>query len=220
MKFFLLFALWMPAIAHAGDAVDFAKANWQKIREEDGIQIFRWEPPNSELFAFKGDGIIEAPLPRVATVLLDVSRRKEWVKNLIESHLVRRVSAHERIEYIALRTPPLTANRDFVYRGTAAWHPDTKQLMLSFTSVDDPAAPETKMVRGRTYDSTYTLTSLDNGRKTRFECRFLVDPRGSVAKWIVNFVQKNVPFNAIKGARQQVQRADVVESTEVQEILR
>ena len=183
--------------------------------------MFRWEPPVGDLFAFQGEGIVDAPLARVATVLLDVSRRKEWLANLIESHLVRRISPIERIEYVALKTPPLTANRDFVYHGKAHWAPQRHELTLSFTSVEDPGAPENEdMVRGRALDSTYVLTAVDNGRKTKLACRFLIDPRGSVAIWIVNIVQKNVPFNVISGVRRQVLRQDVTDSAEVEAILR
>ena len=214
-------AILLPTAAYGGDAIDFSKAVWQEVRDEDGIHIYSWEPPFGELFAFQGDGVIDAPLVRVASVLLDVSRRKEWVPNMLDGRLIRKISPVERIEYVALKTPPLTANRDFVYHGKALWNAMRNELVLSFTSVEDPAAPEVDdMVRGRALDSTYTLTAVDGGHKTRLACRFLIDPRGSVPDWIVNIVQRNVPFNAIEGVRRQVRRKDVVDSPDVAAILR
>lgn len=219
--FLILAALFVLApVARADDPAFFAHANWEKIRDDDGIQVYRWGPPHSELFAFKGSGVIDAPLPRLATVLLDAERRHEWVPNVIESRLIRVISPLERIEYIALKTPPVTSNRDFVYDGKASWSAERQELTLSFTSVEDPAVPETKMIRGKTQDSTYRLTAIDGGKKTLLECRFLVDPRGNVANWIVNYVQRNLPFNAISGARKQVLRTDVVVSPGVLAILK
>lgn len=196
-------------------AHDLSHAKWEKLREDDGIRVYRWDVPDSPLFAFKGEAVVDAPIARVASVLIDSSRRKEWVPNLIECHIVRKISPRERIEYTAISTPPFTKDRDFVFRGRAEFIEKTRELVLHFTSVEDPAAPETNMVRGRVMDSTYRLRPVEGGKHTFVEYRVHIDPRGSVAKWMVNMVQKNIPFNTLEAIRRQVAKPDVVDHPEV-----
>ena len=209
------------AVGRSDGAGDFAHADWEKIRDEDGIRVFRWQPPGSELFAFKSEMVAEAPLPRVLSVLVDVPRRKEWMPNLLDGHIVRPISEFERIEYMAVKTPPLTDNRDFVFHAKAENRKEQKQVLLHFTSVEEPGAPELDgFVRGRVLDSTYTLRSLPGEAKTFVELRVHVDPRGNLADWIVNFVTRNTPYNTLANIRKQVARSDVEVRQDVIDLLR
>jgi hypothetical protein len=211
--------LGVPKIARSGAPADFGHADWEMIREEEGIRVFRWEPPGSDLFAFKSETVMDAPMPRILSVLVDVPRRKEWMPNLLDGHTVRVLSPFERVEYMAVKTPPLTANRDFVFHAQAEYDKAKQQTLLRFTSVTDPAAPELEdFVRGRVLDSTYTLRALP-GNKTFVELRVHVDPRGSVADWIVNFVTRNTPYNTLVNVRSQVARSDVTVRDDVKALL-
>src|SRR5690348_6507289 len=62
---------------------------WEKIDETDGIKVYRREIPGSDLLQFKGDAIVDAPLSKVASVLFDANRAKEWMPDLVSSRIVR-----------------------------------------------------------------------------------------------------------------------------------
>lgn len=204
----------------AADTGSYTGAVWEQIRDEDGIRVYRWQPPGTSLFAFKADTIIESTVARIATVLVDVPRRKEWMPKLIEGHIVRSISLRERIEYMAVRTPPFVATRDFVFYDRAEFDKATGELNLRFTATEDPAAPEVpSMVRGRILDSTYTLRPANQNKATAVEMKVQIDPGGSVADWLVNFVQKNTPFNTLASVRKQVMRSDVVVLPDVKTVL-
>ncbi len=207
---FLLFNLWSP---HAS-AIDFKAIKWELVRSGSGIDVYRGETGLSDLYAAKGLGIIPAPIVIVTSVLLDPTRRGQWFPDLLGSHIVKTVSANERFEYMAVRTPFPLANRDFIYRGKFSYNKEVKTMEIRFASEDIPEMPETKLVRGKIIDSVFTLRERADGY-TIIEHVAVMDPRGYIPNWIVNLVQANVPFNMIWNLRLQVVRPDVVARQEV-----
>src|SRR5260370_36377586 len=91
-----------------------AQPAWEKIGDDDGIAVFRREVPGSPLVAFKGEGIVDASILRVASVLVDSSRATEWIDSLKEARILRQVSETETIHYDHIRTPVVIKGRDFV----------------------------------------------------------------------------------------------------------
>ena len=53
---------------------------WEKLNDENGIAVFRRELPNNPVVMFKGTGIIDAPLEKVALIILDQKRLKFTVQ--------------------------------------------------------------------------------------------------------------------------------------------
>src|SRR4051812_47732591 len=100
--FVIISILCIFAAASTPPAFD---GEWQKVIEKNGVTVYRKEIPNSPVFVFKGEGVINAPLIRVASVLLDFSRSKEWVENVEESRLDHWINNHEYIEYDHVGTP-------------------------------------------------------------------------------------------------------------------
>ena len=76
----VLITLTSTAMTHAAES-----PTWEKIKDEDGVQIYKRDVPGSDVIAFKGTGLVDAPLDRVATVLFDTSRAPEWIDSLEEA---------------------------------------------------------------------------------------------------------------------------------------
>ncbi len=198
-------------------SADLSQVAWQPLSERDGIKVFRWETADSPLFAFKGEAHIDASIAKVAQVLADTSRRKEWVPSLIEAKIIRQISEKERIEYTSIATPPFTANRDFVLHAKAEFVEATRDLIFHFSSVEDAGMPPTNMIRGRVINSRYVLRQ-ESPTKTYLEYTVHVDPKGGVPRWLVNLVQKNIPRHTIEAIRRQVQKPDVEELVMVKQL--
>lgn len=182
---------------------------WEKIRESDGIVIHRREVPGSPLIAFKGEGLIEQPILRVATVLLDASRSHEWADRVVEARELGVLSDHEVVHYSHVATTFITKDRDFVTRIALDVVPG-KLIRLRLRSIDDPRAPKTDFVRGELIDSSFTLTAESDG-VTRIVAELHADPKGSLPKWLVNAFQKSWAHKTITALRKQSSRADLVE---------
>jgi START domain len=192
---------------------------WEKIDDDDGITVFRREIAGSPVIAFKGIGVVNAPIARVVAVITDTPRSTEWMDSTSEARVVRKVSPLEQIVYTHIATPVVMKDRDFVTRAKAEIDGAKKRFVIRIQSVNDPGAPPTSYVRGEIHQSSFILTSIDGGKKTQVITEIHADPKGSVAKWIVNLFQKNWPHNTIKNLRKQVGKGDIKESADLRAAL-
>jgi hypothetical protein len=74
-------------------------------------------------------------------------------------------------------------------------------------------------VRGEFLYGKFVLTSIDEGKKTRVLAELLCDPKGSVAKWIVNMFQKDWPHKTLESLRGQVKKPDIVDDSRLKDAL-
>ncbi len=192
---------------------------WEKIGDDDGVAVFRREVPGSPLVAFKGEGIVNASILRVASVLVDSTRATEWIDSLKEARVLRQVSETETIHYDHVGTPIVMKDRDFVSDCKLEFEPAKKIVALKIQAVNDASAPTTSYVRGELLHSSFVLTSIEHGTKTRVVAEMHADPKGSVAKWIVNLFQKKWPHNTITSLRAQVAKPDIREHPRLKQVL-
>jgi hypothetical protein len=209
--------LWASGLAFANAP---AASNWQKLAEEDGISVFGREVPGVSLLAMRGEGVVDAPILRVASVLVDTARAHEWVDSVAETRTLRQVSESEYVQWNHVTTPWVLKDRDFVFSTKLDLDPKASQVALNYHSVNDPAAPKTNYVRGEFIYGKFVLTSVDGGKRTRVLAELLCDPKGSVAKWMVNMVQKDWPHSTIQRLRRQVAKPDVVDSPKLAQALK
>src|SRR5262249_48623686 len=153
---------------------------WEKIDDDDGITVYRREAPGSPIIAFKGEGIIDASILRVASVIVDTTRATECDDSLVEARTLQHVSETEYIEYDHVGTPFVMKDRDFVIDCKLELEPPLKKVTLKFHSVTDPLAPTTSYVRGELMSSGFALTALEHGTKTQIVAEVHCDPKGSV----------------------------------------
>jgi hypothetical protein len=138
---------------------------------------------------------------------------------LAEARRIRSISARHYVEYDRASTPfPLT-DRDFVVETWVEIDAAKKQLLLKAHSVVEPSAPVTGLVRGEVISSLFTLTPLDQGRRTRVVAEVHTDPKGSLPKWLVNLVQKSWAHTTLMGLRAQVGKASGPDDPELKAAL-
>ena len=132
---------------------------------------------------------------------------------------MRKLSENEHVHWTHVTTPIVLKDRDFVYAIKLELDPASKKVMLNYHSVYDSGAPKTNYIRGEFKYGTFTLTSIEGGKKTRVLAEVLADPKGSVAKWIVNLFQKSWPRKTIASLRRQVAKKDIVDQPRLKELL-
>jgi hypothetical protein len=199
-----LFAL-IALIAHQSHA-----SEWYSVdNTTDGIQILRKEVSGDGLIAFRGIGVVAAPLPLVATVIFDTDRRLEWIEGLIESRIIRWEDKDFFIEYDHIDMPLFFKDRDFVSKIKMSFDRSKKELVFHYQPSDDPAAPHTDYLRGELLNTTFILSSIDNDTKTRVDAQFLCDPKGWIPTWLVNFFVKDWPKTTFRNLRKEVLKSDL-----------
>jgi hypothetical protein len=196
-----------------------ADTQWEKIDDTDGITVYRRDVPGSDVIAVKGEGLINAPLVRVASVAFDTSRATEWIDSLSQAWVLRRISDFEYVEYDHFSTPFVMKDRDFVTSNRLEYDASKKTITIRMRSVTDSNAPQTSYVRGELVSSTFVFTPTADGKATRVVGDVHCDPRGSVPKWIVNYFQKDWPKTTFKKLRVQVAKANIVENPAIKKLV-
>lgn len=208
----LLVALGASAAASPVPVLPKADASWEKVGESDGVLTHRKEVEGSDVVAFRGETVIDAPIAKISNVLIDTSRKKEWVFRIVEARDVRQLTQFERIEYNHTASGFfMVRDRDFVFRAKGEFDRAKNQATFTFKSVEDTSVPEQGPVRGDLKMGKYTLTML-SPTKTHVVVEILADPKGSVPKWLVNLFQKSWPVKTLNGIREQCKKADVAEN--------
>jgi hypothetical protein len=162
--------------------------------------------------------VVEASPAKVAAILMDVSRKLEWVHNIREARLVRHIGTFERVEYNHTHVPWPLSDRDFVFHARAELDKEKGSIEFRLASMQEPGEePKKGRVRARIYNSGYLLEPLDGGKKTLLSVEIHADPQGSVPKWIANMFQKKWPLRTIQGIRAQAGRPEIAEQPDVVE---
>lgn len=208
----------LAAQANASTA-PIQEVSWEQLSESNGIRVFRREVPGNPIVDFKGDGIVAAPIAKVAEVVINTSRATEWVDSLIEARRIRETSPVDYVEYDHVGTPPIMKDRDFLSHVTVETDPIAKKITVRLVDIEDPAMPPNpKYVRGLLINSYYAL-SYAGPTKTHVEVEILTDPKGWVPKWVVNLFQRGWPRNTIESLRTQVVKPNITPSEFVKTLL-
>lgn len=207
----LLLLVCLPRPAAADD--------WKLWNTSRGIQVYRRTVPGTDVVAFKGVGTIDAPVWRIASILLDTRRAPEWADSLRESRVVRRLGPDLYIEYNHLGMPLIVKDRDFVSEVRIEIDPDAKTFAVVYRPTSDAAAPATRNVRGEILAGRFEAVAIDEGRRTRLTAELQADPKGLLPTWIVNLFQRNWPLTTFEHLRAQAAKPDIAMPAEFRDVL-
>lgn len=208
----LSLSLSRAALAAPGD-------DWQLMGSERGVEFYRRAVPGSHVTAFRGKGTVEAPMWKVASILLDMKRASEWVASLKESRVVRRLGLTRYIEYNHVAGPFLMKDRDFVSDVRIDVDSQAKRFALVYSPTHDASAPPTHNVRGEILAGLFQATSLDPGQRTELIAELQCDAKGFLPAWVVNFFQKSWPIQTFEGMRAQAAKPDITMPDEFTDVL-
>lgn len=212
----LALSLALEASADAPKPPTSRDKSWVLTSHDDGISAWKREVPGSDIIALRGEGLVDAPIVRVASVLLDYTRAPEWIDSLELVRVVRMLGPLEFVEYDRVGTPPIIMkDRDFVCHGRLLVDLAEQSLVMTIEPTVDPKLPETDCVRGE-LRGYWKLRAVAGGRKTFVIAEMHGDPKGGVAKWIVNLFQKGWARNTLSSLRAQVAKPDIAILPQVQ----
>jgi hypothetical protein len=192
---------------------------WKLVSKERGIEVYRREVPGTSIVAFKGTGTIDAPLWKIASILLDTRRAPEWVDSLKESRVVRRLALNSYIEYNHIGLPFIIKDRDFVSEVHIEVDPAARTFALIYKPTDDRNVPATHHVRGEIVAGSFRATSVEKDRRTDLTAELQSDPKGAIPGWLANFFQKNWPQSTFQKIRMQAAKPDIAMPDEFKDVL-
>ena len=199
----LLALLLLAPAARAGD--------WEKVGEDDGITIYRRQLPGDPVFAYKGEGVLDAPLGKIITVARDTAHQKDWVNRLKVAKVLHELTPFDRIIYMRYGAPWPVSDRDVVFESKLTVDRAAHTAVIDVHSVTDPLAPpDACCVRAEVRDNHMEFKAVDGG-KTAVLAVAHMDPRGSLPAWLVNLVQKTFPRKSLDALLKQVSRPEIAD---------
>ncbi|HYM24799.1 MAG TPA: START domain-containing protein [Vicinamibacterales bacterium] len=206
-------ALWAAVYAApAGDA-------WKPVSSEHGVEIYRRTVPGSDVVALKGVGVVDAPVWKIASILLDTKRAPEWADSLKESRVLRRIGPTEYVEYNHIGLPLIIKDRDFVSEVQIEVDPAARTFALVYRPSGDGLASPTHNVRGEILAGRFEAVSLERGARTRLSAELQADPKGLLPTWIVNMFQRNWPLTTFERLRLQAAKPDIAMPPDFRDVL-
>lgn len=180
---------------------------WELMRSDHGIVAHRSKVAGSSLYAFRGVGLIEAPIAEVLAVLDDAEHRKEWMTESVANVRVQKFDSYNEIFYSRTGAPWPLAHRDVVCRASTTIDPAARQVRVELTSTVHPAYPPIKgVVRMPFLRGHWYLWPEHGGAWTRAEYQIHLDLGGRLPEWIMNRVSRQIPHDTLMGMRQQSKR--------------
>lgn len=219
---FILLIAALPALVLAGDPAPARSkaAQWKKCLNSDGLTLYWSKVEGSEVIAFRAEGIVDAPVEKVASVVVDTTRGTEWVNSLLESKVVRVVSSTEYVEYNRVGAPPLSSQRDFVSRVTLSADPAARKVLVRYRSTEDPEAPSSRQCVRGDITCEFKMVPMTLAGQTYVQTEIFCDPKGGIPKWVVNFFQQGWPQNTFRNLRKQVKKPDIQVLPVIESLLR
>jgi len=162
--------------------------DWKLMRDEHGIRSFRALVPGSPRFAFKAEAVVDRGIERVLSVVLDDDRMGEWVPRVTESRRLRWID--EPCEFLQLArfdAPWPVSDRVFLSRIVLSVNARTRRTELRYFDVDKAVSTGTA-IQGFAGGSYYIFEPLIGGRQTRLTAVAVVDPRGFIPSWLINWI--------------------------------
>lgn len=187
--------------------------HWVKSCNDDGLVCYWSKVENSPIIAFKGEGIVDAPIEKVASVIIDTTRGTEWIDSLVESKVVRSISPAEFIEYDHVGIPfpfdSIMSDRDFVSRVAVEADSSTRRITVRYLPTEDELAPLVKNHTRGIMACVFKLVPMSLPEETYVEAEVDCDPKGAIPPWIANFFQQGWPQTTFQALRKQVQKNNI-----------
>jgi len=173
---------------------------WKLIKNENEIRVYILENNSSDIVKAKARTIVNSPINKIKSMLDDISHRHEWIPYLKNSIALSEYKNNKRIEYSHFSAPWPASDRDFVYQ-IELMSKSNKQLVYKMRSTESSSMPENKnRIRAELYESIYTLTAL-NKETTVVDLVFHADPKGWLPNWIINIVQRVLPYKILRNLK-------------------
>ncbi len=189
-RFFIVFCLCLSSVGALA-------SDWVFIKEEKRVKTYRRDVPDSPLKQFKGEMLMNAPLSKVAHVLIksDTETRLRWTSRLFKFSVFEE-EADRLVYYTAFDLPWPIADRDYVLEGKLNIDNKNNRVVVDIASVKHAKAPPTVGVRAVIDKSSYVFEPRPGG-KTFVTVDISTDPKGLLPSWLVNAIQKGWPTKTL-----------------------
>jgi len=187
-------------------SVTQAQANeWKLSKDEEGIQVFLRDTPNSALKSFMGKTTVNTDIASLVSQIEDTSSYPKWLHNCKSAKTVKKLSNNQNINYIVTDMPWPVVDRDAVLMATKTVNQTSKAVQITLHSNSDAVPLVEGKVRIKKIQGRWVLTPVDEN-KVNIVYEMSIDPGGGIPKWVVNSMTVDLPFHTLNKLRNLVEK--------------
>jgi hypothetical protein len=181
---------------------------WTALESRDGLHFYSQQSQDGALLKFKAKGVLKVKMEKILAVLRNVERTTEWDKDTVIKQTIQDISDLEALTYSETKIPWPFQNRDLVLRNKLHISKEQKVLFVESNSEEHVNYPPRKK-RVRAFLRAVLRIRLIDEETTNVEMEVLVDPKGSIPHWVVNIVQRRMPYDFLKSVESYARTSNI-----------
>ena len=186
--------------------------DWEFIKEQDGIRLYRRNVPGTRLDEFKGETVIDARIDVIGMALRDVPAYPTWMPDCQQIRFVEKFDEENFIFYQIQNAPWPIIDRDAVVKVSTIIDWEVGRFTVTLQDIEDPRVPPVpNLVRLAHLSGQWHVEFLDRGH-SRVTYTFTADPAGALPINMVNANLQKAPYTTLQGLRHIVREPMYIEA--------
>jgi len=181
-------------------SVQTNESDWVKHTSEKNFNVYTRKVSDSDIVGIRIEGKVKAPIESILSNMRLVEGSEKWTPAVRKKVTIKNISDLEAITYTLNVMPWPLWDREIVLHNILKLDKKKKLLFVQSTSVhkDYPNYPKTKgTILADIRYSNMGFRPL-SANETFIELTALIDPKGSIPSWMVNFYQKKWPIKFLR----------------------
>lgn len=205
----IILILLVTVLGTRTQAETWQSKGWEGIGEYKDVRSYRLIKEKDGLKSLGGEGIIDASIDRILSLLFDVNHTPDWVFRAKSASILEQSSdLKQSIQYLALGMPFPFSDRDFVVKYQVLVESKTGAVSILVEPAEHATAPKTVGIRAQ-IRGRYDFTPLG---KDQVLCHFelFADPGGMLPDWVIHMLQQRWPIVTLLMMREAASHATLV----------
>lgn len=178
---------------------------WKQVKDKDGIRVFLSDIAGRSYKAVRVECTFPGTYQKLFSLLDDIPNNKDWVYNLKNSRVLKRLNPLEYWIHSETHLPWPMSNRDAVIH--VRMHTDSLPHFFTRTGTGEPKLiPESSgLVRVPHYYAYWKVT-MPASQMLHIEYLIEADPGGSIPAWLSNMFVDKGPYETFKKLKELLQK--------------
>ena len=195
-----LWALWMLLIL---ESPAFAQNEWTTLKEKDGIKISSRHSTTSPFNDIRVELDLTGTIEQLESILVDVSKYKEWTYATKVSRLVKSMGPERFIYYSEIEVPWPATNRFFYANFELKKKLTERSMHVTAENILNYQPVPNDLVQVPLTRGTWNITTISN-KSIHVDYILEMNPGGSLPVWVLNLFSTKGPLESFENIKKKM----------------
>lgn len=175
--------------------------NWKKVKDRNGIQVYRAHTEASQFITFKSVSRVEIDnIQSFVGLFLDGSAYPKWVHMLTSAELLPTQNPHRYELYVETRLPWPVSNR-FTKVDVFLLQEDDYSIRFELREPLVPAKARKGFILAPVTSGFYELKTIPETNEVELVAEIFTDPGGYIPAFLVNLITDDMSYHTARKLR-------------------